>query len=146
MTANGAFALLAVSVAAMAFVELNMVRAQTPASSAAGSGGTTFRSGALSSPSSSSFACTCGRGARGWDGRRSDCARCPSSSICSSPNINYRELTGLEHVTVLGESLAQGQGTTNPLLAIAQLSLVVLIVYVGDAAIAPGDAACGDAR
>ena len=137
VTANGAFALLAVSVAAMAFVELNMVRAQTPAEFGRWLWWYHF-------PIWSALVAVVVfvrlhlRAGRAWLGWTAIGLRTVSLviNLFSSPNINYRELTGLEHVTVLGESLAQGQGTTNPLLAIAQLSLVILIVYVGDAACA----------
>jgi two-component system, LuxR family, sensor kinase FixL len=136
VTANGAFALLAASVAAMAFAELNMVRAQTPAEFGRWLWWYHF-------PIWSALVAVVVfvrlhlRAGRAWLGWTAIGLRTVSLviNLFSSPNINFRELTGLEQVTVLGESLARAQGTTNPLLAIAQLSLVVLVVYVGDAAI-----------
>lgn len=135
VTANGAFALLAASVASMALVELQMVRARDVGEFGrwlwwyhvpvwGGVVGVVF------------FVRLHLRGGRAWLGWSAIGLRTAALviNLFSSPNLNYRELTGLEHVTVLGESLAWGQGTTNPLLAIGQLSLVVLIAYVGDAA------------
>jgi two-component system, LuxR family, sensor kinase FixL len=136
VTANGAFAVLAASVAALAFIELQMVRATDPAE---------FGrwlwwyhvpvwTGLVAAVFFVRLHLGAGRAWLGWTaiGLRSVAL---VINLFSSPNINYRELTGLEHVPALGESLAWGQGTTNPLLAIAQLALVVLVVYVGDAAV-----------
>jgi PAS domain S-box-containing protein len=136
VTANGAFAVLAASVAALAFIELQMVRATDPAE---------FGrwlwwyhvpvwTGLVAAVFFVRLHLGAGRAWLGWTaiGLRSVAL---VINLFSSPNINYLELTGLEHVPVLGESLAWGQGTTNPLLAFAQLALVALIVYVGDAAV-----------
>jgi PAS domain S-box-containing protein len=136
VTANGAFALLAASVAALAFIELQMVRASDPA---------TFGrwlwwyhlpvwTGLVAAVFFVRLHLGAGRAWLGWTaiGLRSVAL---VINFLSSPNINYLELTGLEHVAVLGERLAWGQGTTNPLLAIAQLALVALVVYVADAAV-----------
>jgi PAS domain S-box-containing protein len=136
VTGNGAFALLAASVAALAFIELQMVRATDPAEF--GRWLWWYHLPVWTGLVAAVFFVRLHLGAgRAWLGWTAIGLRSVALVInfLSSPNINYRELTGLEHVSVLGESLAWGQGTTNPLLAIAQLALVALIVYVGDAAV-----------
>jgi PAS domain S-box-containing protein len=136
VTANGAFALLAASVAALAFIELQMVRATDPAEF--GRWLWWYHLPVWTGLVGAVFFVRLHLGAgRAWLGWTAIGLRSVALVInfLSSPNINYLELTGLEHVPVLGESLAWGQGTTNPLLAIAQLALVALIVYVGDAAV-----------
>ena len=136
VTANGAFALLAASVAALAFIELQMVRATDPAEF--GRWLWWYHVPVWTGLVAAVFFVRLHLGAgRAWLGWTAIGLRTVALviNLLSSPNINYRELTGLEHVPVLGESLAWGQGTTNPLLAIAQLALVALIVYVGDAAV-----------
>lgn len=45
-------------------------------------------------------------------------------------NLNYRELTELRSVTFLGESVAVPVGVANPWMSLAQLSLIMLLVYV----------------
>lgn len=53
-----------------------------------------------------------------------------------TPNINFREITILQHVSFLGESVAYGEGVANPWTVLAQLSLMLLVAFVVDAAIA----------
>ena len=135
LTANGAFALLAAGVAAMAFFELQMVRATDPATF--GRWLWWYHLPVWTSLVAVVFFVRLHLGAgRAWLGWTAIGLRTVALAInlFSTPNINYRELTGLEHIAVLGDTLAWGVGTTNPLLAIAQLSLIVLVVYVGDAA------------
>src|SRR5215471_17889317 len=52
-----------------------------------------------------------------------------------SPNINYRQITGLRHIKFLGESVTVAEGVPNPWMLIAQLSLVLLVIFVTDATI-----------
>lgn len=52
-----------------------------------------------------------------------------------SPNLNYREITGLRHLDFLGESVATAIGVPNPWMLIAQTSLVLLVAFVADATI-----------
>jgi PAS domain S-box-containing protein len=135
LTANGAFALLAVGVAAMALLELQMVRATDPATF--GRWLWWYHLPVWTSLVAVVFFVRLHLGAgRAWLGLTAIGLRTVALVInfFSTPNINYRELTGLEHIVVLGETLAWGVGTTNAPLAIAQLSLIVLVVYVGDAA------------
>src|SRR5439155_8058929 len=53
-----------------------------------------------------------------------------------SPNINYREITALQHVSLLGESVSAPEGVPNPWALLPQLSLLLLVIFVADATIA----------
>src|SRR6266566_4554511 len=53
-----------------------------------------------------------------------------------SPNINYREITALQHVSLLGESVSVPEGLPNPWALLPQLSLLLLVIFVADATIA----------
>ncbi|MGE5161612.1 MAG: sensor histidine kinase [Betaproteobacteria bacterium] len=135
VTANGAFAVLAASVAGLAVLELQMVKA--PDAASFGRWLWWYHipvwTGLVSTVFFVRLHLRCGRAWLGWTaiGLRTLAL---VINLASSPNINYLELTGLDHVTFLGERLAWGRGETNPLLVIAQASLVVLIVFVADAA------------
>jgi PAS domain S-box-containing protein len=52
-----------------------------------------------------------------------------------TPNLNYREITALGHVSFLGETVAVAKGVPNPWMLIAHLSLLLLVIFVADAAI-----------
>src|SRR5262249_33704309 len=52
-----------------------------------------------------------------------------------SPNINYRQITELRHISFLGESVTVVKGVPNPWTLIPQLSLVLLVIFVTDATI-----------
>ena len=54
--------------------------------------------------------------------------------VCT-PNLNYREITALRHVSFLGETVAVAEGVPNPWMLIGQLSLLLLVIFVADAAI-----------
>jgi two-component system, LuxR family, sensor kinase FixL len=51
------------------------------------------------------------------------------------PNINYRQITALRHISFLGEPVSVASGVPNPLMLVAQLSLFLLVVFVTDAMI-----------
>src|SRR5436190_11500241 len=53
-----------------------------------------------------------------------------------SPNINYRQITALRHVRFLGESVSVAKGVPNPWMLVAQLSLLLLVIFAADATIA----------
>src|SRR5213080_276958 len=53
-----------------------------------------------------------------------------------SPNINFRQMAPLRHVSFLGESVSVAGGVPNPWMLVAQLSLVLLVIFVMDATIA----------
>ena len=50
-------------------------------------------------------------------------------------NLNYLEITRLLHIRFLGESVAVAEGVPNPSMLVGQLSLVLLMVFIADAAI-----------
>jgi PAS domain S-box-containing protein len=52
-----------------------------------------------------------------------------------SPNINYREITALRHVSFLGEPVSVAVGVPNPWMLVAQVSLLLLVIFVTDATI-----------
>jgi two-component system, LuxR family, sensor kinase FixL len=52
-----------------------------------------------------------------------------------TPNLNYREITGLLHVSFLGETVAVAEGMPSPWMLIGQLSLLLFVIFVADAAI-----------
>src|SRR6266513_4818240 len=52
-----------------------------------------------------------------------------------SPNINFREITALRHIPFLGESVSVAEGVPNPWMLVAQLSLLLLVIFVTDATI-----------
>jgi two-component system, LuxR family, sensor kinase FixL len=49
-----------------------------------------------------------------------------------SPNLNYREITGLRHVRFLGETVSVAVGIPNPWMLVGQASFLLLTVYVLD--------------
>ena len=51
-------------------------------------------------------------------------------NFSTTPNINYVQITSLVKVSFLGQSVNIANGVPNPWLALAQLSLVILQVYV----------------
>src|SRR5258708_9216380 len=54
--------------------------------------------------------------------------------VCT-PNLNYREITALRHVSFLGDTVVVAEGVPNPWMLIGQLSLLLLLIFVADAAI-----------
>ena len=54
-----------------------------------------------------------------------------------TPNLNYREITALRHISFLGEiSRCRLWGFRSPWMLISQLGLLLLVVFVADASIA----------
>jgi PAS domain S-box-containing protein len=52
-----------------------------------------------------------------------------------TPNLNYREITALRHVAFLGETVVAPDGVPSPWMLIGQLGLLLLVIFVADAAI-----------
>jgi two-component system sensor kinase FixL len=50
-------------------------------------------------------------------------------------NLNYREITRLGHVRLLGETVAIPEGVPNPWILLGQLNLVMLIIFLVDATV-----------
>jgi two-component system, LuxR family, sensor kinase FixL len=55
-------------------------------------------------------------------------------NFLTGPNLNYREITALRRIPFLGEPVSVGVGVSNPWMLVGQLSLVLLVVFVVDAA------------
>ena len=49
-----------------------------------------------------------------------------------TPNLNYREITALRHVRFLGESVSVAEGMSNPWMLVGQVSFLLLVVFVVD--------------
>lgn len=49
-----------------------------------------------------------------------------------SPNINYREITVLRHIRILGESISVAEGIPNPWMLIGQVGLLLFLVFLVD--------------
>lgn len=132
--ANGAFAVLAGCVAAMAGVELAMLHAQTP--EAWGDALWWLHVPVLVAMIALvRFVRVTLRAGRAWlawtaIGLRGLVALV---NFFSTPNVNFREVTSLERLTVLGEALSFGQGVASPWMIVAQASLAVLVLFIADA-------------
>jgi len=57
-------------------------------------------------------------------------------NFLTGQNLNYREVTGLGHLSFLGETVSIGQGMPNPWMLVGQLSSLWLLIFVVDAATA----------
>jgi hypothetical protein len=54
----------------------------------------------------------------------------------STPNANYKEITGLRHLRILGgETISLVQGVENPWIKVSELSSLLFLVFVVDASI-----------
>jgi len=133
-TGNAAFAVLAVSVAAMGYVETRMLLAPTTAEFGRWLWLYQFP------VSTALVAAVCFvlyylRAGRAWLGWSAIALRTVALvvNVFSSPSIQFREITSLATVPVFGAPVAVAQGVPNPLMAIAHLSLVCLLLFVADA-------------
>ena len=52
-----------------------------------------------------------------------------------APNVNYREIFALRHLSFLGETVSFGEGVRNPWGLVGQLSLFLLVLFVADASL-----------
>jgi PAS domain S-box-containing protein len=58
------------------------------------------------------------------------------ANFLTGENVNYREITGINQIPFLGESVSTiGEGVVNPWMIVAQLSLWLLLIFVVDASI-----------
>ena len=55
-------------------------------------------------------------------------------NIVISPNLHYREISSLQHMRFLGESISIPQGVPSPWILVNQVSALLLVIYVIDAA------------
>ncbi|HWX21580.1 MAG TPA: hypothetical protein VN578_16885 [Candidatus Binatia bacterium] len=134
--ANLLFAATAVATAVFAGFELWMMRAETPVAF-----GTALRWG--HAPIWVVFVSLVGfvqlylRAGRSWLAWAA-CGLRTLSLILNfvfAPNLNYREITALRHVSFLGETVVVAEGVPNPWMLIGQLSLLLLMIFVADAAV-----------
>lgn len=51
------------------------------------------------------------------------------------PNLHFREMTGLRDLPFLGETISVGEGVPNPWMLVAHVSLLLLVIFVVDAAL-----------
>ncbi len=56
-------------------------------------------------------------------------------NFLTGQNLNYREVTILRHIPFLGETVSVAEGVSNPWMLVGQVSLVLWVVFVADAAI-----------
>jgi PAS domain S-box-containing protein len=130
------FVLLAVSIAALAATELWMLRAQSPEDYA-----TALRW--FHVPVWSGFLALVGlvhlrlRPRFSWVGWLAMGLRTVSlvANFVSGPNLNYAELTAINHITLLGEPVAMGVGVPNPWMLTGQASLLLSILFLLDGGI-----------
>ena len=52
-----------------------------------------------------------------------------------TPNLNYREITGLRHISFLGETIVAPDGVKSHWMLISQFGLLLLVIFVVDAAV-----------
>ena len=136
LRANLVFAAMATAVAVLAALELAMMRAETPAQF-----GIAVRWLHLPAwvivASLVGFVRLCLRAGRAWLAWTVVGVRTLSLilNFIFSPNINYREIIALRHISFLGESVSVAVGVPNPWMLVAQLSLLLLVNFVTDATI-----------
>jgi PAS domain S-box-containing protein len=52
-----------------------------------------------------------------------------------TPNLNYREITSLDHLQFLGDSVSVARGVPNPWMLIAQVAVLLLVIFIAEAAL-----------
>jgi PAS domain S-box-containing protein len=134
--ANLAFSVMAIAVAAFAALELALMRAQTPEQF-----GTVARwihvPAWLIIASLVAFVRLYLRAGRRWLAWAVVGVRTLSLilNFIFSPNINYWRITPLRRTSFLGESVSIPTGVPNPWMLVAQFSLLLLVIFVIDAAV-----------
>jgi two-component system, LuxR family, sensor kinase FixL len=57
-------------------------------------------------------------------------------NFLSVPNLNYKQITGLRHLTILGgETISVAEGIPNPWTKLGDLSSLLLLIFVADASV-----------
>jgi len=56
-------------------------------------------------------------------------------NFLTGQNLNYREITGLRHISFLGESVAIAEGVRNPWLLLGPINVVILVIFLTDATV-----------
>lgn len=134
---NGAFMLCAASVSMIAVVELGMIRSQTPEEYGRMLWLYHFPVwlGVLGCVLFVRFHLRAGRAWLGWTVVALRAGTVVLNAF-SDPNLNYRRILSIEHVSLLGDSVAVPHGEANPWMFISALSTLLLALFVGDAAVA----------
>jgi two-component system sensor kinase FixL len=57
-------------------------------------------------------------------------------NFLTGQNLNYRQITSLHNISFLGEAVSIAKGVPNPWMLVGQLSLLALVIFVADAALA----------
>ncbi len=135
--ANLLFSLAAVSTAAMAFCELLMMRAQTPEQYGMAVRWCHVPIWVLI-VTLVGFVRSYMRAGRPWLAWTVCIARTLSLALnfLVKQNLNYREITGLRSIPFLGESVSGAVGQSNPWMLLGQLSMLLFVIFIADAAIA----------
>jgi two-component system sensor kinase FixL len=134
--ANLLFSLLAIGTTAFAFCELGMMRARTPAEF-----GTVLKWGHVPTwlivVSLVGFVRLYLKAGRPWLAWLACGLRTLALVVnfLVGQNLNYREITGLGHISFLGESVQIAEGVPNPWMLVGQMSFIVLLVFLADASI-----------
>jgi two-component system sensor kinase FixL len=129
------FSIMALATAFMAFCEFEMMRAETPAQFA-----TALRwmhvPALIIVMSTVGFVLVYLRAGRWWLAWTICALRAFTLLInfLVGQNLNYLEVTHLRSIPFLGESVSIAEGVSNPWMLVGQLSLVLWLVFVTDAA------------
>ncbi|MGE5215125.1 MAG: PAS domain-containing protein, partial [Nitrospirota bacterium] len=135
-SANLAFSVLAIAVAALAALELALMRSQTPEQFATMARWIHVPAWVIV-VSLVAFVRLYLRSGRQWLAWAVIAVRTLSLilNFIFSPNINYWRIAPLHHIAFLGELVAVPTGVPNPWMLVAQFSLLLLIIFVIDATI-----------
>ena len=135
--ANLAFSVLAIAVAALAALELGLMRAETPEQFGIVARWIHVPAWVIV-VSLVVFVRLYLRAGRPWLAWAIIGVRTLSLilNFVFSPNINYWQITPLRHASFLGESVVVPTGVPNPWMLVAQSSLLLLVIFVIDATIA----------
>ncbi len=135
--ANLLFSLAAVSTAAMAYCELLMMRAETPEQYGVAMRWCHVPIWVLI-VTLVGFVRSYLRAGRQWLAWTVCIARTLTLllNFLVKQNLNYREITGLRSIPFLGESVSGAEGASNPWMLLGQLSMLLFVIFLADAAIA----------
>ncbi len=134
--ANLLFSLTAISTGAFAFCELWMMRAETPAEFA-----TVLKWGHVAVwllvVSLVWFVRLYLKTGRAWLAWMTCGLRTLALvlNFLTGQNLNYREITRLQHIPFLGETVQIAEGVPNPWMLVGQLSLVLLFLFAADSSV-----------
>ena len=134
--ASLAFSVVTISTAAFAVCELWMFHAQTPRAYAEALrwGHLPLTVSWIAIPAFVYFYLDAGRPWLAFSAIGLRLVALPFNFI-TAQNLNYLEVTELRSIPVLGESVSVAVGVPNPWMAVSQLGVLLLIVFVADATV-----------